>query len=290
MSNNIITAGPLRPGVNTPTIELVLGADIASAATISVVTAMHRVSGVATITTINPPYVGFTGELTLIATGAWALATGGNIAAAVPATAGQLVRLVYDGTTWYPAGGVPVDYWYSVVQLGSNQTSWITDGGAFGVGAAYAFPRPVTVQGIRFYWIGGFGALSVKCSMWDDSNTRVAFTTVSVNAAGIYTATFSVPQSVSAAQVMKRFVFSAWETTNTHCTQINNALTTLSLNDNTAKWVLNANINGSDEIFQVGPNIILLADNGFISGDVIPSSFGFATAYHFPVEPIFTCP
>lgn len=83
-----------------------VGLALASSTTISPTSPIHHVTGTSAITTITQPYVGFVGRLTLIADGAWTLATGGtagsDIATALTAVSGQAVDLVFDGTTFYP--------------------------------------------------------------------------------------------------------------------------------------------------------------------------------------------
>ena len=74
---------------------------------------IHHVTGVGVITTIAPPgsmqsttdVSAFSGPVWLIADGAWLLATGGNIAAAVTAVVGKAVMVVYDPNSklWYPS-------------------------------------------------------------------------------------------------------------------------------------------------------------------------------------------
>lgn len=78
------------------------GPTLASAATITISAPCHKLSGTTQVTTINPPYTGFTGTITLILTGAVPFATGGNIASAVTGVADQAVDFVYDGALWYP--------------------------------------------------------------------------------------------------------------------------------------------------------------------------------------------
>ena len=83
-----------------------VGSVLASAAAITISSAIHHVSGVATISTINAP-TGFSGPIWLVADGAFAITTGGNIALARgPFTVGQVVMLVFDPAagsgTWYP--------------------------------------------------------------------------------------------------------------------------------------------------------------------------------------------
>lgn len=83
------------------------GPDIASATTITLSHPVHKVTGTTAITTINPPYTGFVGHVTLIATAAWTLATGANIALAATAVANQMMRLYYDGALWYHDSDAP---------------------------------------------------------------------------------------------------------------------------------------------------------------------------------------
>jgi hypothetical protein len=94
-----------KAGINPP--GGFVGPILASAATLVPTHPIHHVSGAVAISAITPPWVGFVGELTLIADGAWTMATGGaagsDIGSALTAmTAGSCLKLVYDGTTWYP--------------------------------------------------------------------------------------------------------------------------------------------------------------------------------------------
>lgn len=82
-----------------------IGATITSSTTFTPTAPVHHIAGANTITTVVPPYVGFTGKITLIADAAFVLNTGGTagsaIGAAVTATTGRTIDLVYDGSTWY---------------------------------------------------------------------------------------------------------------------------------------------------------------------------------------------
>lgn len=93
-----------RAGVNPP--GGLIGGTLASSTTISPTFPIHYVSGTEAINTIVPPFTGFVGCLSLIALGAFTLATGGTtgsaIATAVTCVASQVLDLVYDGTLWYP--------------------------------------------------------------------------------------------------------------------------------------------------------------------------------------------
>lgn len=84
-----------------------LGPTIASATAITLSHPAHKISGTVEITTINPPYTGFVGHITLIALAAFTFATGGNIAKAATAVANQVVDIFYDGATWYNDSDAP---------------------------------------------------------------------------------------------------------------------------------------------------------------------------------------
>lgn len=79
------------------------GPALASAAAIQITRPVHKITGAVAISTINPPYPGFVGHISLVNVGGAALATGGNIATALTGAANQLVRLYYDGSLWYHA-------------------------------------------------------------------------------------------------------------------------------------------------------------------------------------------
>jgi hypothetical protein len=84
------------------------GPNLGSGATITVSAPVHRVYGVAAISTITPPssclIAGTACTVTLLPFGAWSVTTGGNIAIASSALIGQPMTLIYDpGTSlWYP--------------------------------------------------------------------------------------------------------------------------------------------------------------------------------------------
>lgn len=84
-----------------------LGPDIASATTITLSHPVHKITGTTSITTINPPYTGFVGHVTLLPTGAMALGTGGNILLAATGVANQMMRLFYDGANWWHDSDAP---------------------------------------------------------------------------------------------------------------------------------------------------------------------------------------
>ena len=90
------------PGTTSKISESV----IASAATIYPKTDLIRVSGTTSVSTIVPPYSGFSGILLVVATDAagFATLTTGNIALAVSLTTSKVVAFVYSklAGAWYP--------------------------------------------------------------------------------------------------------------------------------------------------------------------------------------------
>lgn len=77
---------------------------VASASTITAPSTLFKMSGTNPVSTINPPFTGFLGRITVLPTGAWTLATGGNIQFAAKAVVGEAMDLDYDGTTWHEVG------------------------------------------------------------------------------------------------------------------------------------------------------------------------------------------
>jgi hypothetical protein len=80
-----------------------VGTAVASAATITVPAnkTIFHVTGTTAISTINLPYAGFVGKISIIADGAFTFDTAGNIAEAYTATISRAIELVFDGAKWY---------------------------------------------------------------------------------------------------------------------------------------------------------------------------------------------
>ena len=135
------------------------------------------------------------------------------------------------------AGNASSQNSYSVVShlnaiIARGATNPTLGAGSITVGQAFYASSPIHIQGARFYWLGGGGALSVKCSIWKDTGTtgtvvmtRQEFATVSVNAAGIYTVTWSGGSGsggsypLTGADLYKRWCVSTWETTGAKISQ-----------------------------------------------------------------------
>lgn len=84
----------------------IVGPDLASATTIAPTHSIHVVIGTTAIVNITLPWVGFAGEITLVAAAIWTWTAAGNIAVAGTTTAaGRSIRFVYVPATgkWYPS-------------------------------------------------------------------------------------------------------------------------------------------------------------------------------------------
>lgn len=83
----------------------IVGADLASAATIVPTHSVHHITGTAAIVNITPPWDTFSGRITLIADGAWTMTAAGNISIlAAAATPLRAYSFVYSPSRqkWYP--------------------------------------------------------------------------------------------------------------------------------------------------------------------------------------------
>lgn len=80
------------------------GANVASATTITPTGELFHVTGTTAIATINIPYTGFNGSITIIPDGIFTWTTAGNIALAGTAVVSKALKMTYDSTTskWYP--------------------------------------------------------------------------------------------------------------------------------------------------------------------------------------------
>lgn len=84
----------------------IVGADLASAATITPTHKIHRVTGTAAIVNITVPYPGFAGTIILIPTAIWTWTAAGNISNAGTVTAATTpVQFTYNPVTakWHPS-------------------------------------------------------------------------------------------------------------------------------------------------------------------------------------------
>ncbi len=164
------------------------------------------------------------------------------------------------------AGGGWLGMFFSPTAIGDARAEAVISGDVTG-GRQFMFDGAVTVLGLKFYWPGGVGALTVKCQLWDPSSSSVASVNVSVNAAGVYTATFGSPYDVAGADAAKPFIFSAYETSGLYYAQV-----TLDTPETTGDVV--------------GHHIIHLG-HLYASGDAVPSNpVSGAAGNYFPIEPV----
>ncbi len=91
-------------GIPGTPLGQIVGADIASAATIAPVALIHRVTGTAAVVNITVPYTGFSGIVILLPTAVWTWTAAGNIALAGSAVVGKANIFTYNSVTalWYP--------------------------------------------------------------------------------------------------------------------------------------------------------------------------------------------
>ena len=82
-----------------------IGANVASNATITPTGTIFHVTGITTINTINVPYSGFTGQITIIPDGLFSTGITGNIALATVAVVSKELIMTWDNVTnlWYPS-------------------------------------------------------------------------------------------------------------------------------------------------------------------------------------------
>ncbi len=93
-SNNITLDGYVKTKV---------GSSVTAATTISPTGMIFHVTGTTAIATINLPFTGFTGTITIIPDAAFTTTTAGNIARASTAVISRAITFTYDGTKWYPS-------------------------------------------------------------------------------------------------------------------------------------------------------------------------------------------
>ena len=103
-------------------------------------------------------------------------------------------------------GGLPKSY---ATLVNRHQTMGALNAGSFTIGVRfYAVRSGQSCTGVRVYWPGGKGALTLKLSLWVAGvNERTG--NVAVNAAGFYTVTFVSAYSLDPKV---EYTVSCWET------------------------------------------------------------------------------
>lgn len=119
----------------------------------------------------------------------------------------------------------------------------------------------VVCSGVRFYWIVATSK-TVKCSLWNSSNTRLANVTVTVASTGTYIGTFSTPQTLTAGSVYR---VSVWQDDGTKTT-----IATLS--NSTAGQFIPELANSSPRPLYAGRGVLYTSAILSGVGDVQPSA------------------
>ena len=81
----------------------IIGSQVTAASTITPTGTVFHMTGATTVNTINLPYTGFKGSITIIPDSAFTTGTSGNIALASTGVIGKSLIMTYDGTKWYPS-------------------------------------------------------------------------------------------------------------------------------------------------------------------------------------------
>ena len=107
VNGGVHVGGDSDPGDNNLLVDgysaIAVGGNVASGTTITPTGAIFHVTGVTAIATINLPFTGFTGSITIIPDGIFATTTAGNIALISTAVVSKVLIMTYDGTKWYPS-------------------------------------------------------------------------------------------------------------------------------------------------------------------------------------------
>lgn len=163
---------------------------------------------------------------------------------------------------------------FSFVDFANNHTGATLNAGNFSMGAIFYLVTPGSCTGGRFYWAGGAGAVTVKVSLWDSSNTRVKNASVAVNAAGIYSVTFSSPHIIN--DIYQVYTIAMWEDSGTKFTTFDTPANDIRLlpNNNRTSVVTTPTAGGSG--YANGKTIVAESDI-FVGGDAMPDPASILT-------------
>lgn len=164
---------------------------------------------------------------------------------------------------------------YSMVDVLNNgvTTSALTNG-VYTYGMYFTLLKGgLKITGMRFWWPGGGGAQTAKCQIWDSSGTSLDVQNVSVNAAGVYTATWTSPITFPSGDVGKSYAVSVYDGVH--------------YQSNTVTGYNNATITpgGSLNNIKAGP-FYMQGVAHYFSGDGYPNLADSATL--FPAHPTIT--
>ncbi len=149
-----------------------------------------------------------------------------------------------------------------------------TGGASLTTGIKFQWMQPVTVTGVRGRWVGGFGALTWKCSLFT-GGSNVATANVSIDAAGTYEATFASPYNIPATELYKNYFVGCF-TADAHYTYVATTTSRPSTAAPTQPFVAN--------------DWVMVMDNTFYKTSDAEPDTSAGSGQYFPVEPIFTAP
>lgn len=140
--------------------------------------------------------------------------------------------------------------------------------GNFTTGQVFSVIGSGTIQctGLKFYWVTTGGAFTIKCSLWSQAGVQMATVNVSVNATGVYTATFAAAQTLTSGEIYTVGVYNATNYTRTTQANINSRYPTRPAS--------------------VGGLVVVTDIRAFIGGDAKPTNADATEAYI--VDPVLT--
>ncbi len=185
--------------------------------------------------------------------------------------------------------GAPVTFsrwlgmFYSPVLVGKAHATALAVFSAT-VGRAYSFDDTVSITGLKFWWSGGGGALTVKCQLWDPAGVSQKTVNVAVNAAGIYTATWATPWVIPGADVGGRYMFSTWETSGTYYQNTAGVLNP-EMADASGGALTPAVLMGH-HVMMATPKGVDPGPNCYSVGDALPTITQNGLTNYFTIEPV----
>jgi hypothetical protein len=140
--------------------------------------------------------------------------------------------------------------------------------GNFTTGQVFTVIGSGTIQctGLKFYWVTTGSPFTIKCSLWNNAGTQLATVNVTVNATGVYTATFSTPQTLNPGELYTLGLYNSTNYTRTTQATVNARYPAVPAS--------------------VGGLVVVTSIRAFINGDAKPTNADLTEAY--VVDPVLT--
>lgn len=174
-----------------------------------------------------------------------------------------------------------------VTYASTGQGSPIAANGNFTVGLQFALTSAATITGLRFYYPDGVSR-TIKVSIWDDTNARVATTSASYSGAGVQTVTFASSVSVTSGHLYKHWFATTYETSGTIYIRYNTPDSN-GVNIFQPGTGAGAGAFTYSTAFMAGPHFLFIQPC-YAAGDAVPNTGNAGGGESFPVEPVFTIP